>query len=73
LDEVLEISRLSSKPERSSGMLGVGVELFGLGVIPVWFVGSIMMVTSRIWISAKPENNLNLLKIVYTKPYSQNS
>jgi hypothetical protein len=26
------------------------------------------MDTSRIWLSAKPENNLNLQKIVYTKP-----
>jgi hypothetical protein len=37
-DEVLEISRLSSEPERSAGMLEVGVKLLGLGVTPVWFI-----------------------------------
>jgi hypothetical protein len=34
-DEVLEISRLSSKTERPVGMLGVGVQLLGLAGIPV--------------------------------------
>jgi hypothetical protein len=46
-EEVLEISRLSSEPERSAGMLGVGVWLLGIAIAPVWIIGSIMD-TSRI-------------------------
>jgi hypothetical protein len=60
-EEVLEISRLSSEPERSTGMLGVGLQLPGFAIFSIWFISSFMGTRPIIFIGQN-EKSLELAK-----------